>query len=118
MRNCFKRYDKANGNIDFNNVGSTNAGASNATPGGGGNAAATAGGGAVAMSSQPSGNAQPQQVPSPLMKSGGTHHKSQKSITLNQQTMQNVRSKLFQLYSFLRRMIIYQHPLFSQNFFI
>lgn len=50
MRNCFKRYDKANGNIDFNNIGSTNAGAANANPGAG-NAAATAGGSAVAMSS-------------------------------------------------------------------
>ena len=93
MRNCFKRYDKANGNIDFNN-----AGAANATPGAG-NAAATAGGGAVAMSSQPSSNAQAQQVPSPLMKSGGTHHKSHKSITLTQQSMQNVRSKFL---SFIR----------------
>ena len=101
MRNCFKRYDKANGNHDFNSVGSS--GAANTT--GGGNAAATAGG-AVAISSQPSSNTQAQQAPSPLTKSGG-HHKSHKSITLTQQQMQNVRKKSFKQYSFLRR-IAYQ----------
>ena len=26
MRNCFKRYDKANSNIDFNNLGQGNPG--------------------------------------------------------------------------------------------
>ena len=104
MRNCFKRYDKANGNIDFNSVGSSNnTGAANTTQGG--TAAGTAGG-AVAMSSQPSSNTQTQQAPSPLTKSGTTHHKSHKSITLTQQQMQNVRIKPFWQYSFLRRIRI------------
>ena len=32
MRNCFKRYDKANGNIDFNGASAANA--SGTTPSG------------------------------------------------------------------------------------
>ena len=99
MRNCFKRYDKANGNIDFNSV-SAATGAPNASSG---NAPAT--GSAAAMSSQPTSNTQTQQAPSPMIKSGGTHHKSVKSTGLTQHQMQNVRTNLSKFSLFILKPI-------------
>ena len=70
MRNCFKRYDKANSNIDFNSLSSA--------------------GGQNTNAQQPTANGGMQPVQSPLIKSGTL--KTQKSTTLNP-SLQNVRNK-------------------------